>query len=101
MDFQIDATADDRRLKFLNVIDEHFGVCLMIRVGAQQARAVVVVLEELTSLYPTPVFIRLENGPDFTSHLLRRWCRANVTTTATIEPDPLWQNSYAKSFNGR
>jgi putative transposase len=32
MDFQFDATADGRRLKFLNVIDEHSLLCLVIRV---------------------------------------------------------------------
>jgi transposase InsO family protein len=30
MDFQFDATADSRRLKFLNVIDEHSRLCLGI-----------------------------------------------------------------------
>jgi hypothetical protein len=33
LDFQFDATADERRLKFLNVIDEHSRLCLAIRVG--------------------------------------------------------------------
>jgi putative transposase len=33
MDFQFDATADGRRLKFQNVIDEHSRLCLAIRVG--------------------------------------------------------------------
>ncbi len=59
MDFQFDATADGRRLKFLNVIDEHSRFCLAIRVGRRcKARDVVAVLEELTSLYPAPAFIR-------------------------------------------
>ncbi|QPN61892.1 hypothetical protein H8F24_09375 [Synechococcus sp. CBW1002] len=33
MDFQFDATADGRRLKVHNVIDEHSRLCLAIRVG--------------------------------------------------------------------
>ena len=33
MDFQFDMTADGRRLKFLNLIDEHSCLCLAIRVG--------------------------------------------------------------------
>jgi hypothetical protein len=33
MDLQFDATADGRRLKFLNVIDKHSRLCLAIRVG--------------------------------------------------------------------
>ena len=59
MDFQFDATADGRRLKFLNVIDEHSRFCLAIRVGRRcKAKDVVAVLEDLTSLYPAPAFIR-------------------------------------------
>jgi len=66
MDFQFDATADGRRLKFLNVIDEHSRLCLAIRVGRRcKAKDVVAVLEELTSLYPAPSFIRSDNGPEF------------------------------------
>ena len=33
MDFQFDATADGRRLKFLNVIDKRSALCLAIRAG--------------------------------------------------------------------
>jgi hypothetical protein len=55
MDFQFDATADWRRIKFLNVIDEYSRLCLTIRVGRRcKARDVVAMLEELTRLYPAP-----------------------------------------------
>ncbi len=83
MDFQFDATADGRRLKFLNVIDEHSRLCLTIRVGRRcNANDVVAVLKELTSLYPTPAFIRSDNGPEIIAHALRRWCEDSGTTTA-------------------
>jgi len=66
MDIQFDATADGRRLKFLNVIDEHSRLCLAIRVGRRcKAKDVVAVLEELISIYPAPTFIRSDNGPEF------------------------------------
>ena len=72
MDFQFDATADGRRLKFLNVIDEHSRLCLAIRVGRRcKAKDVVAVLEELTSVYPAPTFIRSDNGPEFVAQALR------------------------------
>ena len=35
MDFQFDATADGRRLKFLNVLDVHSHFCRAIRVGQE------------------------------------------------------------------
>ena len=102
MDFQFDATADGRRLKFLNVIDEHSRLCLAIRVGRRcKAKDVVAVLEELTSLYPAPTYIRSDNGPEFIAHALRRWSKDSGTTTAYIEPGSPWQNGFAESFNSR
>ncbi len=103
MDFQFDATADGRRLKFLNVIDEHSRLCLVIRVGRRcEAKVVVAGLEELTSLYPAPAFIRSDNGPELITQALRDWCEASATTrTAYIEPGFQWENGFAESFNGR
>jgi len=58
IDFQFGARADGRRLKFLNVSDEHSCLCLAIRVDRRcKAKDVVAVLEELTSLYPAPALI--------------------------------------------
>jgi putative transposase len=75
MDFQFDATADGRRLNFLNVIDEYSRLCLAIRVGRRcKAKDVVAVLEELMSLYPAPEFIHSDNGPEFIAEPLRNWC---------------------------
>ena len=103
MDFQFDATADGRRLKFLNVIDEHSRFCLAIRVGRRcKAKDVVAVLEELSSVYPAPTYIRSDNGPEFIAQALRDWCEASDTTsTAYIEPGSPWENGFAESFNGR
>ena len=62
MDFQFDATADGRRLNFLNIVSENTRLCLVIRVGRHcNAKDVVAVLEEFTSLYPEPTFIRSDN----------------------------------------
>jgi len=55
LDFQFDRTADGRRLKFLNVIDEHSRLCLAIRVGRRcKSKDIVAVLEQLTSPLPSP-----------------------------------------------
>jgi len=102
MDFQFDGTADGRRLKFLNVIDEHSRLCLAIRVGRRcKAKDVVAVLEELTSLYPAPTYIRSDNGPEFIAHALRKWCQSSGTSTAYIEPGAPWQNGFAESYEIR
>jgi putative transposase len=103
MDFQFNATADGRRLKFLNVIDEHSRLCLAIRVGRRcKARDAVAVLEELITVYPAPMFIRSDNRPELIALALRDWCEASDTTsTAYIEPGSPWENGFAESFKGR
>ncbi len=58
-------------------------------------------LEELTSLYPAPAFIRSDNGPEFIAHALRRWTESSGTSTAYIEPGSPWENGFAESFNRR
>lgn len=96
MDFQFNATADGRRLKVLNVIDEHSRLCLAIRVGRRcKTKDVVAVLEDLTSLYPAPAFNRSDNGPEFMAQALRDWCEASTSTsTAYIEPGAPWENGF-------
>ncbi len=85
------------------MIDKHSRLCLAIRVGrCCKAKDVVVVLEELTSLYPAPAFIRSDNGPEFIAQALRDWCEASTTTsTAFIALGSPWENGFAESFNRR
>jgi transposase InsO family protein len=61
----------------------------------------VAVLEGLTNLYPTPTYIRSDNGPEFIAHALRRWSKSSGITTAFIEPGSPWQKGFAESFNSR
>ena len=56
------------------MVDEHSRLCLAIRVSRRckaKAKDMVAVLEDLTSLYSTPQFIRPDNGPEFISQALR------------------------------
>ena len=110
MDFQFDATADGRRLKFLNVIDEHSRLCLAIRVDRRcKAKDVVAVLEELTSLYPAPAFIRSDNGPEFNCFAEAQGLRPRSEEVVPEQrhqhclhlPGSPWQNGFAESFNSR
>ena len=67
-----------------------------------KAKDVVAVLEELTSIYTAPVFIRSDNGPEFMAQVLRDWCEASTTTsTATIAPGSPWENAFAESHELR
>jgi len=58
-------------------------------------------VEQLTSLYPAPAFIRSNNGPEFIAHVFKRRSENSGTTTAYIKPGSPWQNGFAESFNSR
>ena len=72
-----------RRIKFLNIIDVPSRLCLAMHVSLRcEAKDMVAALFELTSLYPAPAFICSDDGPEFISHALRRWCNDSGATTA-------------------
>ncbi|MEZ0367434.1 IS3 family transposase [Mycobacterium sp. pUA109] len=102
MDFQFDTTADGRRLKMLNVIDEFTREALAIEVNRSiDADGVVDVLDRLAVQRGAPVYVRFDNGPEFIAHAVNDWCRFNGTGSLFIDPGSPWQNAWIESFNGR
>jgi putative transposase len=103
LDYQFDQTEDGRRLKLLNVVDEHTREALTIEVHRRiDADATENVLDHLVAERGTaPRFIRCDNGPELTANALRDWCRFSGTGTSYIDPGSPWQNPYVESFGGR
>ncbi len=102
LDFQFDETADHRRLKLLNVVDEHTREAMAMRVGRScDADQVVAVIEGLVAERGAPEHLRMDNGPELIAWALRDWCRLAGTATAYIEPGSPWENPFVESFNGR
>jgi putative transposase len=103
LDYQFDQTTDGRRLKLLNVVDEHTREALTINVDRRiDADATVAVLDRLVVQRGRPPrFLRCDNGPELTANALRDWCRFNQAGTSYIEPGAPWQNPYVESFGGR
>jgi transposase InsO family protein len=102
IDFQFDETADQRRLKMANVVDEFTRECLAIRVGRScDADQLIDVLEVLTTERRAPTYLRMDNGPEMIAWALRDWCRLSGTATTYIEPGAPWENPFVESFNGR
>jgi putative transposase len=103
LDYQFDQTQDGRRLKLLNIVDEHTRQALAIKVARRiDADATVKVLDGLVAEHGSaPRFIRCDNGPELTAGALRDWCRFNHAGTSYIEPGSPWQNPYVESFGGR
>jgi putative transposase len=102
LDFQFDETADQRRLKLLNILDEATREALVMRVGRTcTADTVVDVIEALVAERGAPAHLRMDNGPEMIAWALRDWCRMSGTGTIYIEPGSPWENPWVESFNGR
>jgi putative transposase len=102
LDFQFDETADQRRLKMLNIVDEHTREALAMDVDRSMgADQVVAVIERLVHQRGAPRFLRMDNGPELIAWTVRDWCRLTGTDTVYIEPGSPWENPWIESFNGR
>ena len=102
IDFQFDETADLRRLKLLNIVDEFTREALAMRVGRTcTADELVSVIEALVIKRGAPGYLRMDNGPELVAWALRDWCRMAGTGTLYIEPGsraaPYVESSMAES----
>ena len=71
-DFQFDETADGRRLKLLNIVDEFTREALAMRVGRTcDADDVVATIEALVAERGAPAHLRMDNGPELVAWALR------------------------------
>ena len=58
-------------------------------------------LAELFVLNGVPVHIRSDNGPEFTTRVVRQWLERVWVKTLFIEPGSPWENGYNESFKGK
>ena len=87
IDFQFDETADYRRLKMLNIVDEFTREALAMEVDRSiTADRLIDVIERLVAVHGAPEHLRMDNGPELLSWALRDWCRFTGTRTIYIEP---------------
>ncbi len=101
-DFVADRTADGRPIRILTIIDEYTRECLALVV--RRSLRSEDVLETLTDLFVsrgTPVYLRSDNGPEFTAKAVRSWLARLSVQTLFIEPGSPWENGYVESFNGK
>ena len=101
-DFVSDRLHNGKKIRMLTVIDEYTRKCLAIRVGSSLKADDV--LDTLSTLFITegvPVYIRSDNGSEFTAKITREWIASVGVKTAYIEPGSPWENGYNESFNGK
>jgi putative transposase len=100
LDFMHDVLYDGRRFRTLNVIDEANREALCIEVGISIPSARLIrALNRLIDWYGAPDSIRMDNGPEMTSHDFIEWAAAKGIKLNHIEPGEPNQNAYIERFN--
>ena len=99
-DFMADGLWSGRRFRTFNVIDDFNRESLRIEIDTSlPALRVIKALDELVERRGTPQRLRLDNGPELISLLLRQWAERNGVTLVHIQPGKPTQNAYIERFN--
>ena len=101
-DFVEDKTMDGRKIRWLNIIDEHERACLFSKPRRSwRGNDVIEALAEVMIFRGTPEYLRSDNGSEFVAKKLREWLQNIGVITTYIQPGSPWENGYCESFNGR
>ena len=99
-DFMSDGLWSGRRFRTFNVIDDFNRESLRIEIDTSlPALRVIKALDELVELRGAPQRLRLDNGPELISQLLRQWAERNDVALVHIQPGKPTQNAYIERFN--
>ena len=102
MDFVSDALADGRKLRCLTVEDLCTRESVAIRCEPSlPAVRVVEALERAGQERGYPLFIRVDNGPEFRGTVLEAWAHARGVRLDFTQPGKPTQNGHIESFNGK
>jgi putative transposase len=101
IDFMSDGLWDGRKFRVLNVMDDYNREMLAMEADLSlPALRVIRVLEFLREFRGLPNMIRVDNGPEFISHILDEWCRKHSITLVYIQPGKPMQNGFIERCNG-
>jgi putative transposase len=102
MDFVSDSFSDGRRFRALTIVDAFSRLSPGIEVARSlPALRVIRFLEQLVLRFGKPDAITVDNGPEFTSRAMIRWCRERGIHLDFIDPGRPMQNGHVESFNGK
>lgn len=100
IDFMHDRLYDGRCFRTFNVIDEGNREALGIEISPSLPSVrVIALLEQLIEQHGKPARIRCDNGPEFTSLALTRWCEEQGIEIQYIQPGKPAQNAFIERFN--
>lgn len=101
-DFVSDATAEGRRLRVSNVVDDYTREAASEVDRSITAPRMIELLERFAGEHGGyPDSITCDNGPEFISDAFDQWADAHGIKINFIQPGKPVQNCYVESFNGR
>ncbi len=99
MDFMEDSLDGGRRFRTLNIMDDYNRQALCVYVNPSiTGKRVVEVLKQLVAIHGYPKRIRVDNGPEFISHVFTDWCKEKVEIDY-IQPGKPVQNAFIERLN--
>ena len=101
MDFVADQMADGSKFRMLIILDIYTREALAIEVGlALSGERVVAALNRLVAGRSAPTYLRIDNGSEFSGHLLDLSAYHKKTKIDFSRPGKPTDNSFNESFNG-
>ncbi len=102
LDFVHDVLESGRRIRMLTVVDNFTRESIKITVDTSlSGRRVSKELEQVIEERGKPERILSDNGTEFTSKSILRWCEEQDIRWDYIQPGKPYQNGYIESFNGK
>ena len=100
MDFMADQLADGRKFRTLNVLDDFNREGLGIEVDFSLPTVRVIRnLNRIIEWRGKPQFIRVDNGPEYISGMLKLWAETLGIDMKYIQPGKPQQNAYIERYN--
>ena len=101
-DFMSDSTADGRRIRIANVVDDHSREAATMVDRSIPAWKLIRLLDSFAeTMGGYPRSLTVDNGPELISEALDQWATAHGVKINFIQPGKPVQNCYVESFNGR
>ena len=101
-DLLFDRLAAGRPFKTLSVLNEFTRECLGILVATTiLAQDVIAFLDGIMQKRSSPVFLRSDNGSEFTAETVQTWLAQKNVGPAFIPPGQPWKNGFIESFHDK